>query len=137
MTLETIAMHYLFHEAVLNEIVIEKNKLRLCFSDGLFYKEDNAKEIIKTPACEVDIFVKNFDVKKYYHHFEITRIYKNKIEDIRLTDFLNILRDKKFKIYMEYYSYFARSIKFEGTLQDKFDIILTITDIDSLNIITK
>ena len=77
------------------------------------------------------IYIDNFDINSMHQHVEIKKIRKSKIIEIEFKVFLKFLEKKDFKIYLDYYSFFAKSILLNGFLGN-FEIELKITEIEKI-----
>lgn len=121
---------YILHETVITNAIFENGFIDLAFNEGVFYLCKDT-DVQKTGACRMRLYIDGFDKKYCHQNVEVKRIENNVIIDMGVDDFLEVVKTEGFKIYLDYYSFVARSILLIGTTEN-FDMEITVTDIQKI-----
>lgn len=122
---------YILHDTSINEISQDTGKLYFYINQGVYWIDVNNENesFNKTNSCKIEISIDNLDVDKIYQHIVVKKIYKSKIKEIEFNTFLKLLKyNKEFKIDVDYYSFFAKSLLLKGRV-GKYEMELVITEI--------
>lgn len=123
---------YGLHDTEINNIYCVDSKFVLLFNSGIYYLDSDCKEINRSPACKMCIYIDNLNVSNIFQYIEITKIYRNKCKEMSYNQFMNELLENPFQIILDYYSEFAKSLLFRGYIS-KYKIEFIISDIKDIN----
>lgn len=122
---------YGLHDTEINAIEFVNGKINLIFNTGVYKLNEEGKETEKTSKCIVALEISGFDKISPWKHITVYKVRKNKFKEISLNDFCEMLKDNEFKIYLDYYCIFAKSMLLKGSL-GKFGIEITLTEIEKV-----
>lgn len=127
-----IDIPYGLHDTTINEFLIEKSSIILCFHNGV-YTLFNDKEVSLTKSCFVQLEICGFTLNNCYEHLEILQYKKNKYFEISIEQLIKDVKILGFNVDIDFYSPFSRSILIRGFMgRMKTDII--ISDIKGISI---
>lgn len=119
---------YCLHDCLLNEILIQNDKMVFYFLSGIYETNPFGKEIKLTTRCRMVLEIEETDKERIFNHIEIIRILKKKVKDIDFKKFVVNLRQNKMDIDMNYYSRFCNTILIKGYInRDRYE--MTISDV--------
>lgn len=114
---------YGLHDCVVERIYAQNNLLVFCFRTGVYNLNEKGNETTKTTECFMCLEIENLNKKQMWEHIEISKIIKNKINEIDYEKFVEEVDKYKFEIMENYLSYFGNSILLEGyTSKKKYQI---------------
>lgn len=122
---------YGLHDTEISDIKISDIGIVFTFKSGVYLLNDSGKETSKSQSCNLEINISDFDISKADEHLTIYKIYKSKIKEIEFPKFEQLLKIFGFKIIVDYYSDFDKSVLLEGYI-DKYKIQLIITEIEKI-----
>ncbi len=125
---------YVLHDAEVNNIVCTEDGIELIFDKGVYVKTEQGNDYELLSPCRMIINIKYFDRSKLYEHISIIKHRNFKGKYIEYEDLLKLIEKHSFRIYIDYYSFFADSISLSGDCGD-YGINLTITEVDKIDII--
>lgn len=127
-------MKYILHDAIINNIVCTEDGIELYFDKGVYVINEKGQEAEISGPCRISINIQQFDSCKMFEHITITKSRKSKITDIEYEDFLKSVRKYSFKLYVDYYSFFAESILLIGSCGENM-FYFTITEVEKVDYI--
>lgn len=127
-------MEYALHDTEINKIVCSDKGIELHFENGVYFTDEKGKEMELSGACKMDITISQFDPTRIWEHITVTKIRKSKIKEIAFTDFLKLLENSPFTIYIDYYSTLGPSILLKGDC-GKYAIELSVTETEKVEYI--
>ena len=80
----------------------------------------------------MNLYIKNFDANSLYQNIEIKTVDNGIMTDVSFDDLSKSIKKGGLKIYLDFYSFFARSVLLIGNTQD-FEFEITITDIEKID----
>ena len=84
---------------------------------------EKGTETTKTTECLMFLGIEKLNKEKMWEHIEISKINKNKINEIDFEEFVEEVNKYKFDIMENYLSYFGKSILLEGyTSKNRYQI---------------
>lgn len=117
---------YGLHDTAFDFIEINSDGITLLFADGVYFLDENGKEVSLSKECRLKLTIDNFNSENLSEHITVTKVHKNKVQEIEMIDFINKLKNNRFDIYLDFYSDFSRSILLKGYLsKNKFEIIMS------------
>lgn len=120
---------YGLHDTFINKVVLTNNGVEFVFREGVYLLDSTGKMTNKTDTCTMDVYICDFDKDSIYQHVEVRKIFKNKIAEIEFKEFLKLLNKNSFKIYLDWYSFFANSMLLTGSI-GRYEIEIKITEIE-------
>lgn len=123
---------YCLHDTKITNVEIKCDAIEFVFQSGVYLYDSNRRLTEKTGPCSMKVYINDFNIDRIYEHTEIKHIYKSKIKEIKFSDFLKLLSDNEFHIYLDYYSFFADSILLIGSIR-KYEIQIVITEINRIS----
>lgn len=105
---------YGLHDCEIDKISIDDNSILLTFNSGVYILDGNRKETIKTSTCKLHIILALKNTELLEQCVVINLIHRNKIKEVELNEFFNIISNSKLNIENNYYSSFNDSIMIEG-----------------------
>lgn len=131
-TFESSLNQYILHDTVITNVRLTRNSITLVFEDGVFFSKPNSLSLNKTGTCNMNLYVKDFDKNSLYQNLEIKTIDNNVVTDASFDDLAKSIQKSGLKIYLDYYSFFAKSILLIGNTED-FEFEITVTDIEKID----
>ena len=114
---------YGLHDCVVERIYVQNNSLLFCFGKGVYNLNENGTETTKTTACLMYLEIEKLNKEQMWEHIEISKINKNKINEIDYEKFIEEVNKYKFDILENYLSYFGNSVLLEGyTSKNRYQI---------------
>ena len=129
---EAYMKQYGLHDTEINKVEVTCDGIEFAFQSGVYVYDPSGKLPEKTEPCRMKLHIHDFDMDRLYEHTVVKHIYKSKIKEIEFSDFLKLLQKDVFRIYLDYYSFFADSILLIGSVQ-KGEIQIAITEIDRIS----
>ena len=133
-TFESSLNQYILHDTVITDVALNVDSITFVFEKGVFLLNQNKFLQKRTDACNMDLYIKEFDKNRLYQNIEITTIDNGVIVDVCFDDFLKSIKRGGLKIYLDYYSFFAKSVLLIGTTGN-FEFYITITDIEKIDFV--
>ncbi len=127
-------LNYGLHESKITDLKCLESKMILSFEDGFYILNENQKLLDKTKASKMIIEIDDLKVDTIYQHIKIIKKNRKKYKEISYENFLYMIKESGFRIYLDYYSQFANSILLKGN-SSKNEIEFVITDIEKINYI--
>ncbi len=117
-----------FHECKICNIDICDGKLYICLAEKCFYAHDQEYN-------SIIICVHGLEVNKEYVSLSISTNKKGKVKEITIKELKRLLLTNNLVVYLDYYSYFSKSLLLKGTINSmEIEIIISeITEISLLN----
>lgn len=128
---ESSLNQYVLHGAVINAVTINDNSLTFVFDEGVYCLAQESCDSCKTGACNMNLYIQGFDKKSLYQNLTIKSINNSTITDVCFDKFSKAVKNGGFKVYLDYYSFVARSILLIGTTE-KFEFEITVTDLEKI-----
>lgn len=117
---------YGLHDATMNNVELYQDGLNLIFDNGIYLLDENGKEKNLTGKCNIELKISNFDCKNILEKIEINRIYKRKISELNLEEFLKLLNKGNFEIEYNFVSNFNNIILLKGFIgKNKFEFLVS------------
>lgn len=114
---------YGLHDCVVERIYVQNNSLVFSFGKGVYNLNENGTETTKTTACLMYLEIEKLNKEQMWEHIEISKINKNKINEIDYEKFIEEVNKYKFDILENYLSYFGNSVLLEGyTSKNRYQI---------------
>lgn len=124
-------IYFVLHDCIVDTIEAASCGLILSFKNGIYIANENADYRL-SKSCRLELKIYKF--KGYEdNHTLITKYYKARKTEINFKEFCNMLSKAKFKVYLDYYSDYAKSIFIKGSI-GKTEVDFIITEIEDLNI---
>lgn len=118
---------YVLHDCYVDSVSISDSGLCFTFLNGI-YDSNNSK----TKKCFLFFNIKDFN--DGLKHISVFRYKKNRKCEITLDNFIKTVNRIGFRIYMDYYSRFSRSVLINGFIEDmEYDV--TITELDDMCVV--
>lgn len=122
---------YILHDCMITNIESLSRELILYFSGGLYFINGNTDKY-ELNEC-------NLVLKKYLwgnseeEHTTIYKFSKNKRMELSFKTFVNIVRKEGLRIYLDFYSDFAKAILLKG-FSKRTEIEIIIKEIESIEL---
>lgn len=134
MNIENIGTKYCLHDCVIDKIEIRDSNLILCSNKGIYEHNVNTGIFKIMKKCNIHIKIDNFVEEESYEHISICVFKKNIRKNISFDKLCKMVNDNNFKIYLDFYSYFAQGLLLKGYC-NKYEIELSITEINDIQFI--
>ena len=128
---ESSLNQYISHDSIITDVVVNVDAITFVFEKGVFTLNQNDFSSRKTDACNMTLYIENFDCDCLYQNLEIKTVDNGVAIDTKFDDFLKTIKKEGLKIYLDYYSFFAKSVLLIGTSED-FEFEITVTDIKKI-----
>lgn len=130
--MENLDTKYCLHECIINKVEIVGSKILLYIYDGL-YKIGIENPIKVQKRCNISISVDDLKKESVWEHVDITVYSKNAKKNISFSKFCKMVYKNKFRIYLDFYSNFAKGLLLKG-FSNKREVELLITEIEKIEI---
>ena len=134
MSLKDINTKYCLHDCIIDKVEVESSKLIFYISKGIYEKELNTGEYKETGKCHILIEMDDFDEAQAYEHISINVFRRNVRKNISFEKFCELVLKRKFIIYLDFYSNFAKGLLIKGHSK-KQEVELLITEIRDIQLI--
>lgn len=131
-TFESSLNQYVLHDTVITYVRLNSNSITFVFEDGVFFSKPNSLSLNKTGNCNMSLYIKDFDKNCLYQNVEIKTIDNSMVTDASFDDLEISMKKGGLKIYLDYYSFFAKSVLLIGNTED-FEFEITVTDIEKID----
>lgn len=131
-TFESSLNQYVLHDTVITYVRLNSNSITFVFEDGVFFSKPNSLSLNKTGNCNMNLYIKDFDKNCLYQNVEIKTIDNSMVTDASFDDLAISMKKGGLKIYLDYYSFFAKSVLLIGNTED-FEFEITVTDIEKID----
>ena len=131
-TFESSLNQYILHETVITSATLSSDSIIFVFDQGVFFLDRNHHSLNKTGACNMHLYIKDFDKNSIYQNIEIKTIDNGFMTDISFDELLESIKKGGLKIYLDYYCFFAKSVLIIGNTED-FEFEITVTDIEKIH----
>lgn len=128
MDIKNISDKYCLHDCIIDKIEIKKSSLILYSHEGVYKLNDKTKEYEKIKNCKIIIEIKDLVEEECHEHISIDIFKKNLKRNISFNKFCDLVAKNKYKIYLDFYSPFARGLLFKGCSK-KCEVELLITEV--------
>lgn len=129
---ESSLNQYVLHDTVITSVNLNDDSITFVFKQGVFFQSSNELSLNRTGKCSMHLYIRDFDKNSLYQNVEIKTIDNGFITDFSFDDLLNSIKKGGLKIYLDYYSFFAKSIFIIGNTEDS-DFEITVTDIEKID----
>ena len=129
---ESSLNQYVLHDTVITYANLNKDSITFVFEKGVFFSKPNELLLNKTNTCNMNLYIKDFDKNCLYQNIEIKSIDNGIVTDVSFDDLSKSIEKGGLKIYLDYYSFFAKSVLLIGNTED-FEFEITITDIEKID----
>ena len=130
-TFESSLNQYVLHDTVITYVRLNSNSITFVFENGVFSMQ-NSLSLKKTGTCNMNLYIKDFDKNCLYQNIEIKTIDNSMVTDASFDDLAKAIKNGGLKIYLDYYSFFAKSVLLIGNTED-FEFEITVTDIEKID----
>lgn len=120
-------MEYILHGAIINNISSLKNSLILQIDEGI--RINGSSKL--TGKCIIKLALQDLDLTNSYEHILIVKNGHGRLKEISYNGFVKLVNKYGFKIYLDYYSCFAKAILLLGNINGK-EYYFRITEIKEL-----
>lgn len=131
-TFESSLNQYVLHDTVITYARLNSNSITFVFENGVFFSKPNSLSLNKTGTCNMNLYIKDFDKNCLYQNVEIKTIDNSMVTDASFDDLEKSIEKGGLKIYLDYYSFFAKSVLLIGNTED-FEFEITVTDIEKID----
>ena len=131
-TFESSLNQYVLHDTVITCARLNSDSITFIFEQGVFFSKPNQPSLNKTSTCSMNLYIKDFDKNSLYQNIEIKTIDNGFITEVSFDDLSKSIKKGGLKIYLDYYSFFAKSVLLIGNTED-FEFEITITDIEKID----
>ena len=133
-TFESSLNQYVLHDTVITYAILNSDSITFVFEHGVFFSKPDQVLLNKTGACNMNLYIKDFDKNSLYQNIEIKTIDNGIVTEASFDDLSKSIKKGGFKIYLDYYSFFAKSVLLIGNTED-FEFEITVTDIEKIDFI--
>lgn len=134
MNIEKINTKYCLHDCIINKIKIKDSFLILYSNKGIYELETALKTYKIVENCNIIMNIDNLNEKKIYEHISINLFKKNTRKDLSFNKFCEMVNKYTFKIYLDFYSNFAKGVLLKGCCK-KYEIEFLITEVNDMQFI--
>lgn len=122
---------YTLHDGIIDHLGIQNDKIILHFKNSIYTK--NSQNMTVQQQCECNLVIKIESLKFGYENqfINIFAIKKGRMKELSFKKFLSLVDKNAFKIYIDFYSAFAKSLLLKGTIYP-YEIEMIITDISEI-----
>lgn len=99
--------------------------------DGIYIVNENGDYHL-TESCKLDLYIDDFKGNEQCH-VNIIKFKKDKRSDVSFNEFKSMLNCSKFRIYLDFYSDFAKAIYLKGNINNT-EVEIIVTEIKDLSI---
>ena len=131
---ESSLNRYVLHDTVITSAMVNSGSLTFVFDDGVFFFEPSLCSFNHTCTCHMNILIKDFDIDRLYENIEIKTIVHGVVKDVSFDNLMTLIKKSGFRIYLDYYCFFAKSILLIGNTED-FEFEITVTDIEKIDFV--
>ncbi len=125
---------YCLHDCIINKIEIKDSAVILYFVNGIYAIDDNIETYTIVENCNIYINVDNLNEKEVYEHISVQLFKKNVRKDLSFNKFIEMVKKDSFKIYLDFYSDFAKGILLKGNC-NKYEIEMLITEVNDIQVV--
>ena len=125
---------YCLHDCIINKIEIKDSAVILYFVNGIYAIDDNIETYTIVENCNIYINVDNLNEKEVYEHISVQLFKKNVRKDLSFNKFIEMVKKDRFKIYLDFYSDFAKGILLKGNC-NKYEIEMLITEVNDIQVV--
>ena len=122
-------IYFVLHDCCFDSIEITSFGLILNFENGI-YIADNNDDYKLSKECKLELYIDDLKGNEDCH-ISIIKFKKTRRIDVSFNEFLNLLRKGKFRVYLDFYSNFAKAIYIKGNI-DNTEIEMIVTEIEDL-----
>lgn len=123
--------YYILHDGIINDVICEEDKLIFIFNEGIISCKGSSN-LDKDKKCKLIINISGLRHGEEYQHISIKKIKKNRIKEIDFLNFIDLVKKNGLRIYLDFYSNFAKAIFLKCNIKD-YEIEIIITEILKLN----
>ena len=134
MDLEKMNIKYCLHDCIINKIEIKDSVLILYFINGIYAFDDNIEMYKNIKECNIHIKIDKLNEKEAYEHISVKLFKKNVRKDLSFNKFIEMVKKDNFKIYLDFYSDFAKGILLKGNC-NKYEIEMLITEVNDIQVV--
>ena len=134
MNIEKMNTKYCLHDCIINKIEIKDSAVILYFGNGIYAFDDNIETYKKIKECNIHIKVDNLKEEESYEHILVKLFKKNLRKDLSFNKFIEMVKKNNFKIYLDFYSAFAKGILLKGNC-NKYEIEMLITEVKDIQVV--
>lgn len=131
-TFESSLNQYVLHDTVITSANLNDDSITFVFKQGVFFQSPNQLSLNRTGTCSMHLYIRDFDKNSVYQNIEIKTIDNGFITDTSFDDLSKSIKKGGLKIYLDYYSFFAKSVFIIGNTED-FEFEITVTDIEKID----
>lgn len=131
-TFESSLNQYVLHDTVITSANLNDDSITFVFQQGVFFSKPNQLSLNRTGTCKMHLYIKDFDKNSLYQNIEIKTIDNGFVTDRSFDDLSKSIKKGGLKIYLDYYSFFAKSVFLIGNTED-FEFEVTVTDIEKID----
>ena len=128
------SVRYCLHDCVVNKIEIKDTNLILYLDKGIYEFDTDIGKYKIVENCNIFMKINELKEEEAYEHISISFFKKNTRKDISFNDFCEMVGKNSFRIYLDFYSYFAKSVLLKGYC-NKAEIELLITEVNDIQVI--
>lgn len=125
---------YCLHDCIINKIEIKDSVLILYFINGIYAFDDNIERYKNIKECNIHIKIDNLNEKEAHEHISVKLFKKNVRKDLSFNKFIEMVKKDNLKIYLDFYSDFAKGILLKGNC-NKYEIELLITEVKDIQVV--
>ncbi len=122
---------YMLHDTVVTQVTVMNDGITFTFADGVYVADTDGTCTHKASACNMHLIIRDFEPDCVYQHVDIRTVHKRKIKDMTFSQFSDLVHKCGFRIYLDYYSFFAKSVLLTGTTGNG-EAEVTVTEIDRI-----
>lgn len=134
MRLSFFSEKFILHDCIVDFIEYKGSNIIFDFKRGVYSRCSNLNNdsLNLTKSCKVIAHIENLEANKASEHISAFIFKKNKRIELEPNKIVNLVNDKTFRIYLDYYSNFANSLLLKGNIgNSELEIMLTeVKDID-------
>ena len=131
-TFESSLNRYVLHDTVITSAKINDGSVSFVFEQGVFFQSLTPLALNRTGSCSMHLYIRDFDKNSLYQNIDIKAIDNGYISDMSFDELLKSIEKGGLRIYLDYYSFFAKSIFIIGNTED-FEFEITVTDIEKID----
>ena len=134
MNIGQINEKYCLHDCVINKIEIKDSTLILCLSKGVYEFNANIGIYNISENCNIHMNIDDLNEKEVCEHVSINLFKKNIKKDISFNKFCELVNRYNFRIYLDFYSNFAKGILLKGYC-NKHEIEFFVTEVNDIQFV--
>jgi len=117
---------YGLHDCMIDDIIIDNGNVVFVFGSGIYMLDPSGKEIRLTKSCKVIVELDETNPQQALNYIDVVKIFRESISEVDCADFVEIVKQFKFSIILNYYSYFNNSILLKGYVNNsKYEITIS------------